>query len=357
MESNNNGKITIGILTMFVVAISIIGVTYAYFTAQFSTNLNPESVKVYAGKLVANYKESQSIKVKNVVPGWVSDGLHYYDVDVAAADSGKIYAVKATYDYTQQEGTKANERMGLASPLEFSVANSSESAEAVNYIIALDIKKNGIYDAWSSISDESLENNSGMQARKSSLYADRGRLYATLYSGTFDVTKDVSVNYGEGNSILAGPFLVADTGIQQVIVKAPEVIAKNGEEKKYFIIFKFANDPNDTQIDQGIQLNIEAKVIGIQKDNNPSVTYNSLITNNTISATNMLVKDEGNSTEANALEATNKTTKLNTYKIEHGDKTIYYDSNNNIVYFALANEETNAGLDTDDYQVYNKNDN
>ena len=352
MESNNNGKITVGILTMFVVAISIIGVTYAYFTAQFSTNLNPESVKVYAGELVANYKTSNSISITNVVPGWVSDGLHYYDVDVAAANDGEIYAVKATYAYTQQENTKATERMGLAEPIAFSVSNSSSSADAVNYIIALQIKKNGIYDAWTSISEESLENNEGAKARKSSLYADRGRLYATLYSGTFNIEKDVSENYGEGNEILAGPFLLADTGVQQVIVKAPETIEKGGAEKKYFIVFKFANDTENTQITQGIQLNIEAKVIGIQKDNNASVTYTSLINSNTITATNMIVKDEGTSEDANTLEGNNKNTKLNNYKSEHGEKTVWYDSNNNIVYFALDSEETNDGLDSDDYQVY-----
>ena len=90
MNSKNNGKIAIGILVMFVVALSIIGVTYAYFTATFNDNQDTEDVKITAGELIATFDGTNSIDIKNVVPGWASDGLHYYDVDVASKDNDKI---------------------------------------------------------------------------------------------------------------------------------------------------------------------------------------------------------------------------------------------------------------------------
>lgn len=358
MESNNNGKIAVGILTMFIVAISIIGVTYAYFTAQFSPNLNPESVKVTAGNLMANYKNAKNISVANVVPGWVSDGLHYYDIDEAATHGGNIYAIKTTYEYTQQDGTKATANMGLAMPLEFSVENISDISDTtkkIDYVISLKVIQNGIYDGWTGISDEKALEDPDQGARKTNLDGDRKGLYATLYRGTFDVTKDVSDNYGlkdeSGNPInkvIGGPYNLADTGIEQIMVKVPESIAV-GETNNYFVIFKFANNPNLNQISQGIRLNVEADVYGVQKDNDASVTYASLIDAETpkITAGNMIVRDEGTSEVAVTKENQAKAARLTTYKNEHGTKTVWYNEDNEVVLLALTAEENSDGFDND----------
>ena len=48
MEKNNNGKLAIAIVAMFVVALSIVGVTYAYFTSQTVYNESEEDPRVLA---------------------------------------------------------------------------------------------------------------------------------------------------------------------------------------------------------------------------------------------------------------------------------------------------------------------
>lgn len=362
METNTNRKILIGVVTMFLVAISIVGVTYAYFTAQFTPNMNPESVKVTAGNLIANYKNSQSIEVSNVVPGWVSDGLHYYDIDEAATHGGNIYAIKTSYEYTQREDTKATANMGLAMPLQFSVENISEANADVNYIISLNVKQNGMYDGWTSISEANAAQDSDQAARKNNLNADRNRVYATLYKGTFDVENyGVETNYGRQengenvNKVIGGPYVLNDTGKNQIMVSEPETLALN-ETSNYFIIFKFANDSSANQVSQSIRLDVEANVIGIQKDNNASVTYSSLIDAETpkIVAENMIVREEGSTAEAEALEAQAKSKKLADFKAEHGSKTVWYDSDNNLVLFALSSEDyiDENGFDTDEEKVY-----
>ena len=92
MKQKTNGKIVIAILAMFAVAISIIGFTYAYFTATFNSNNQDKDVTVNAGKLVANFTGTNAIDVSNVVPGWKSDGLSYYDPVLAQSHGGNVFA-------------------------------------------------------------------------------------------------------------------------------------------------------------------------------------------------------------------------------------------------------------------------
>lgn len=257
MNSKNNGKIVLGVLIMFVVALSIIGVTYAYFVATFTNNNNPESVKITAGELIANYSHGTSIDVTNVVPGWVSDGLHYYDVDVAAAQGGHIYATKAASSADVGKGY-AIERYGIAQPISFSVSNNSESDDTIAYAIYLNVMNNGIYE-------ESIDTDNS-EANKALYAADKANLLVSLYKGTFDISKGVADNFGDGNELLTGPFVLADTG-EQIMVTAPETIAKGGAANNYFVVFEYVNQENTVQISQGLQLKVEAEIKGIQEDN------------------------------------------------------------------------------------------
>ena len=103
----NNGKIAIAIVAMFVVALSIVGFTYAYFTAQVNGNTGNDSVQVTAGELVITYNNTKSIAAANIVPGWISDGKTFYDpvysIKQFGTDRG-VTAVKTT-DFAVKEGT------------------------------------------------------------------------------------------------------------------------------------------------------------------------------------------------------------------------------------------------------------
>lgn len=263
MESRKNGKLIIALLIMFAVAVSIVGVTYAYFVATFNTNQNPESVKVVAGKLIANYAHGTSIDVSNVVPGWVSDNLHYYDVGVAAANQGRIFASKKT-----DEGTTASyqtSNFGLATPISFEVTNNSTADSEVSYYIALNIANNGMYYNSITGSDE---------AKKSKYAADLPNLLVSLYSGTFNENKGVAENFGDGNELVSGPYVLGNTGDLQMLSVEPQTIAKNGAAQKFFVVFEYVNQAQIEQISQGITLNVEAVIKGIQEDNdNNDVWY------------------------------------------------------------------------------------
>ena len=56
----NNGKIAIAIVAMFVVALSIVGFTYAYFVASVTNNDADTSVQVTAGELVSKNKNEKT---------------------------------------------------------------------------------------------------------------------------------------------------------------------------------------------------------------------------------------------------------------------------------------------------------
>ena len=256
MNSKSNGKLIAGLMIMFVVAVSIVGVTYAYFVSDFTGNQKNTVVTITAGKLIAKYNQGTALVATNVVPGWLSDGLHYYDVDVAAANKGRIYATKALESAV---GTGyATTTYGIAAPVTFTVTNNSDvkdSNTAVNYIINLHVKENGILNAMDTTEDESL---------KAKYEADANNLLVSLYRGEFDAD---ATNFG--GELISGPFVVGDSGDIQLATGAPEVVNAVGETKNYFVMFEYINDKCSVQPSQGVQLDVEVLVSGVQKDNDP----------------------------------------------------------------------------------------
>lgn len=156
----NNGKIAIAIVAMFVVALSIVGVTYAYFTATVKGNESDDySVEVDAGRLEVDYLGTKTIEAYNIVPGWISDGNMYYDpvasiqdVPVIDTDTGLpvepaqtvkgIIAVNKN-DYTEASNTQyQNKNYGLTNPIEFNVTN--DGTDTAHYAVRLVDIVNGI---------------------------------------------------------------------------------------------------------------------------------------------------------------------------------------------------------------------
>lgn len=155
----NNGKIAIAVVAMFVVALSIVGFTYAYFTAQVKGNTADKSVEVTAGKLSIVYANGNEILAQNIVPGWISDGDHYYDtmcsssVDTDENGNHKITAVKKS-DLTDGKCSATDTRNaanidpkaadGITTPVTFTVKNATDNTGDNKYVIRLTNITNGL---------------------------------------------------------------------------------------------------------------------------------------------------------------------------------------------------------------------
>ena len=155
----NNGKIAIAVVAMFVVALSIVGFTYAYFTAQVKGNTADKSVEVTAGKLSIVYANGNEILAQNIVPGWVSDGKHYYDsmcsssIDTDAAGNHKITAVStdvvkdgkcSTTDTRVPSVAVPKAADGITNPVTFTVKNATDNTGDNKYVIRLTNITNGL---------------------------------------------------------------------------------------------------------------------------------------------------------------------------------------------------------------------
>ena len=65
-------KILIGISALILLALTLIGITYAYFTAKVSGNTEAKSIEVTAAKLELTYNDGNgTVIVEKVVPGTV----------------------------------------------------------------------------------------------------------------------------------------------------------------------------------------------------------------------------------------------------------------------------------------------
>lgn len=147
----NNGKIAIAIVAMFVVALSVVGFTYAYFVARVQGNTNT-NVTVTAGTLSVEYASTQEIKAVNLVPGWQSDGKHYFDsAATETTEDGKVkYSACVIGDTTDTRGcddSKAIPANGLSDAATFTVTNTSTARAAestVSYVVILNGISNGL---------------------------------------------------------------------------------------------------------------------------------------------------------------------------------------------------------------------
>ena len=272
MKSENNGKIAIAIVAMFVVALSVVGFTYAYFTAQVRGNTGVKSVEVTAGRLEVLYEHGNVIRANNVVPGWVSNGTYYYDPvystkvldPIVSGDSTtyKIVAVKTNNTVTCTNGSSSvassctdtavaspTSADGITAPIAFSVSNTNNNTADTKYIIVL----------------RDIENNIAA--------ADKENMKVTLYSGTFDSQQPDA--YKTATPIWSGTL--ADTtasGSYQIIVPKVETIANGGSAKNYFLVMTYVNAA-DTQENatagnqdssKAVSVSATVEIIGVEQN-------------------------------------------------------------------------------------------
>ena len=236
MKSENNGKIAVAIVAMFVVALSIVGFTYAYFTAQVKGNTADKSVDVVAGKLAITYANGDEILAQNIVPGWISDGDHYYDsmcsssIDTDADGNHKITAVKksaladgkcSATDTRTASVTDPKATDGLTTPVTFTVKNAADNTGDNKYIIRLKGITNGLATA------------------------DQPNFVLTLKQG------DTVVWSGQ----------LAASG-EQVIVPAAMTITAGAAEQAYSINLAYKN-VDSAQESKGVGVKATVEVIGV----------------------------------------------------------------------------------------------
>ena len=243
MKSENNGKIAVAIVAMFVVALSVVGFTYAYFTAQVKGNSAEKSVDVVAGKLAITYEQTSKLEAQNVLPGWVSDGLHYYDPSASRYDTGSdnadgtdIIGLSAitkdskfdsntfprTADFTPAK------KDGITDPVKFTVKNDTDNTGDNTYVIKLVDITNGIVDTENFV--------------------------YTLYDGT------TVVNSGSLNA----------SGSQ--IISGVQTLAKNASAKTYTVKFGYINDGNQDD-SKTKTVTATVKVIPVAKNNAGTAWY------------------------------------------------------------------------------------
>lgn len=264
MNRKNTRKIVIAILIMFVITLSIIGVAYAYFTANFRNNSKDDSISVKSGKLIAQFKGNNSINIKNVFPGWVSDGKTYYDVNVINPD-GKLTAKTAVDVATLNSDLSNNiavERNGLSNPITFSVRNQSTEKSDINFIIKLKVNVN-------TFSNTPAIGNPGDEGYVAA-DEDYKNLKVTLYKGTYNSNFDGTTytNLPEMNATktfytYTVPLANDNQYAELILVDEAQNVAINGEEN-YYVVFEYLD--NGEQSSQDKELSAEIVISGVEKD-------------------------------------------------------------------------------------------
>ncbi len=236
---NNNKRIAIAIVAMFVVALSIIGFTYAYFTARVTANTTSESVKITAGKLEVTYTAGQLIRATGIVPGWKSDGLSYFNPTVIS-EGNKIIAQHAnTYEEIPKEYSTS--AWGVVEPSTFTVKNTGD--KVAYYAVRLKNIKNGL-------STETGTTNN---------IDDRKNLVAKLYKGTY--VKGTSPS--ESNLVGEEKAVFSDSEDGTVVISKALQVGES-QEVNYYIILEYKNNP-DVDQSESMKKTVEAtvEVVGI----------------------------------------------------------------------------------------------
>lgn len=243
MNSKNNGKLAIAIVAMFVVALSIVGITYAYFSATVVGNTKDKSVDVTAGILEINYAKGNTIKAQNIVPGWVSDGAHYYDpngsvYDVDGQGTKGVKAITKTDCETVVCSIETpGEKDGITDPVTFSVKNTDKNTGTTYFAIELVNVENGIVDT------ENL---------------------------TYKLYKATAENATTGGTLMTSGTLVSTTNGEndpQIIVNAAETLTDNDTTNYYYLMLEYANADTDQYASIAKTVKATVKVEGLTLNN------------------------------------------------------------------------------------------
>lgn len=237
-SNNNNSKIAIAIVAMFVVALSVVGFTYAYFTASVAGNTADKSIEVKAGVLRVNYDAGDTIDVINVVPGWVSDGRTYYNS--SKVEDGEIIAYQSTDNATAKSEIAAlgttEKAVGLAKPVTFSVTNTGDTQNTAYYAIKLTNIANEIPAA------------------------DQENLTVALYEGEYD---EATFN-GDSKPTPIYSGKLNTSGVDQYIVD--EVKLTSGTTvTNYYLVVSYANVEGTQNDSMGKAIKATVEVVGLNR--------------------------------------------------------------------------------------------
>ncbi len=230
---NRNKKIVIiSIIGILLVLFGLGAITYAYFVAGITENEGEKSIEIKAGKLEVKYTSTKTMSVPFIVPGWKSDGLHYYDSD---SSDGEISAQVASSKSEIPSGI--NRSQGLVEPAAFTVASIGDSTHNAYYIIKLVNIQNGLQRTYPN--------------------DDRENLKVTLYRGTYD--------YGATeNEIVYGPFQLNSNG-EQIVVNNVQVIEPKVTDK-YYVMLEYQNANYDQTINEGKGIQVTVQVVALGKN-------------------------------------------------------------------------------------------
>ena len=237
MKSENNGKIAIAIVAMFVVALSVVGFTYAYFTASVVRNQDEKTTEVTAGMLEVNYTQNKTMNAQKVIPGWESDGLHYFGTENVNGELRTKALVAANDEDVTSKGLTAAD--GITKPAAFNVASTARSTGKSTYVIKLIDITNGI-------------------AAKNA--ADAANLTYELYS------VNAADTYTGGTKVASGQLPTADTVISKVI----EI--DKGVTQYYYLMLKYADTAASQNNSQAANIKATVKVVGVTTNDN-GATY------------------------------------------------------------------------------------
>ena len=237
MKSENNGKIAIAIVAMFVVALSVVGFTYAYFTASVVRNQDEKTTEVTAGMLEVNYTQNKTMNAQKVIPGWESDGLHYFGTENVNGELRTKALVAANDEDVTSKGLTAAD--GITKPAAFNVASTARSTGKSTYVIKLIDITNGI-----------ATNNA----------ADAVNLTYELYS------VNAADTYTGGTKVASGQLPTADTVISKVI----EI--DKGVTQYYYLMLKYADTAASQNNSQAANIKATVKVVGVTTNDN-GATY------------------------------------------------------------------------------------
>lgn len=237
---NNNVRIIILIIAMFMVSLSIIGFTYAYFTAQITGNPTNDNVKVTSGNLEVTFTSSSTITASGIVPGWKSDGRSWYD-PMARDSAGHIIAQHIDGSTTAVPTNYKTKEYGYALPSKFTVKSTGDSTNNAYYAVELTSITNQI----TKISTDNT-------------WDDTKNMMVYLYKGTYDGTTDLSSDKVIWSSAL-------NSSNSQIIPKVFEIAPTH--TNNLYVVLEYKNDTtHDQSQNMGKAVSATVKIVGVAKN-------------------------------------------------------------------------------------------
>ena len=205
---NNNGKIAIAIVAMFVVALSVVGFTYAYFVASVNNNVDNHQVEVQAGVLKINYDNGQTLTATDIVPGWKSDNDMVYNSIASVSTVDGVTQITAVKKSTLTEDQLANGTTTTpVAPVTFEVKDQSTNDATAYYGIRLVEVNNGLYANEPNNFKVTLT-----EATNGAVTAEGG--YTLTAAGTQKVSEAIAITGGATHTYTLSAEYV-EAGVQQ----------------------------------------------------------------------------------------------------------------------------------------------